>query len=145
MRFVSVPVPEEHVEAALEIALRLIEQGRQVPWTEQDIIDLLADVDPPGRHLLELATEARSGESVLTMDQATESLGTNRRVVRGIIQELNARAREADHPRLLLTQVDAEAIAGSKVREIESVAMPEVVSELFAIVLRNSASKPDRI
>ena len=28
MRFVSVPVPEEHVEAALEVALRLIEQGR---------------------------------------------------------------------------------------------------------------------
>lgn len=138
MRFVSVPVPEEHVEAALEIVLRMIEEGRQTPWTEEHVLDLLGDLDPAARRLIELASDAKSSGGVLTMEQATESLGANRRVVKGLIQELNARAREVDHPRLLITQVDAEAMAGSKVREVESVAMPEGVAEIFTVVLRSS-------
>lgn len=138
MRYVSVPVPEEHVEAALEIALRMIEQGRQTPWTEPDVLDLLADADPTARRLLELAARASSNGNGLSMEQATEALSSNRRVVQGLIQELNSRAREANHARVLITQVDAVAMPGSKVREIESVVMPEVVGEIFAVVLRSS-------
>ena len=81
MPYVMVPVPEEHVQEAMEAILRITRQAQLNPWDAESIDQFFRAEDEPSKALLTLVARASRDGKQLT-STATASPSSSRTTAR---------------------------------------------------------------
>ena len=74
MGYVMVPVPEEHVEEAMEAVLRITRQSRLTPWDQDTMNAFFSELDESAKALLSLVARATAWSEM----SVPTSLNSNR-------------------------------------------------------------------
>ncbi|HRA34428.1 MAG TPA: hypothetical protein PK748_05855, partial [Acidimicrobiales bacterium] len=104
MGYVMVPVPEEHVEEAMEAVLRITRQSRLTPWDQDTMNAFFSELDESAKALLSLVARATVANRQISQAAAADRLEVTQREVLGIVRDVASRALEDEHPALLLAQ-----------------------------------------
>ena len=97
--WVSVPVPEEHVQEVMEFVIRTIARASIEDWDDETIEALFARVDEASRSLLSVVARAATTGKELTEQQAADFIELTVRETFGIVREINDAARSGAGPR----------------------------------------------
>lgn len=139
MGYVMVPVPEEHVEEAMAMILRITRQARVEPWHAEAANALFLGVDEAGRAVLSaVARGTLKGTTVVASDVA-DSIELSQREVLGIVRELAEQVSEAGHPAPVIVVNASETLPNGRVREQRTLTMDPEVAELFRSAERAEA------
>lgn len=109
-----VPVPEEHVEEAMQAVLRLVARAKITDWDEVSFIEQFRAVDEPTRAVLSLV--GRSSGPVVDQDVA-DAIEISVREVLGIVRELNERCQAAERPSLVVVRTETETLPSGRTRD----------------------------
>ncbi|MCB0988503.1 MAG: hypothetical protein H6519_01480 [Microthrixaceae bacterium] len=121
MGYVMVPVPEEHVEEAMEAVLRITRQARLVPW-DQDSVDLFfAAQDESAKALLSLVARATIANRQIAQAAAADRLEVTQREILGIVRDVNHQAHEDGRAPVLLVQEATETLPNGRTRPVSIV------------------------
>jgi hypothetical protein len=124
MPYVMVPVPEEHVQEAMEAVLRIIRQGRLTPWDDDSIDGFFRAADEPSKALLSLVARATLAGRQLTQVAVADTLELSQREIVGMMREINDLAREDNRPPLLAHQEITETLPNGRTRVAAVMSMP---------------------
>lgn len=123
MPYVMIPVPEEHVQEAMEVVLRISRRAELTDWTQEDVTDFYNRIDEAARSLIAIAARSVLSGKQLSHTEAADATHISTREVSGIVRDVNAEASDLGHPSLLLsTEVD-EALPNGRVRQVRIVTM----------------------
>lgn len=115
MPYVMVPVPEEHIEAALKFVMNAIKRDSIEDWDESSIADLLASLDEASQVVLTAAAGGVVGSGAITTQDAAEAAGISTREAAAIVRELNVRALDLNRPLvILLDETEREGDDGAR-------------------------------
>lgn len=129
MGYVMVPVPEEHVEEAMQIILRITSRSRLEDWDAETVTTLFHEVDEPSRSVLS-AVARGTAETGSVADQAVaDSIEFTQREVLGIVRELNERAGARTRPSLVMMQQEIETLPNGRTRERRKLSMDPMVAQ----------------
>jgi hypothetical protein len=117
MPYVMMPVPEEHVEAVMQFVLRAIARASVLPWDAESITDVFVEVDEASRSLLAFVARASVDDGELADADAARRLQLTVREVVGIMNEVNALARDANRPPLINARVVSERLANGRTKD----------------------------
>ena len=84
MAYVSVPVPEEHVEDVMRFVLRAMARASMLTWDQESFSDLWSDTDELGRALLAFVARAALEDVDLTDREAAEQIQVRPREVHAL-------------------------------------------------------------
>lgn len=143
MGYVMVPVPEEHVEGAMQLVLRLSSQARRVEWDGPSLTDLFHRADEPSRSVMSAVAKAtlRSGPTG-DLEVAT-SIEMTQREVLGIVRTLNEGGAADHRPSLFRVAKDVETLPNGRTREVRTLAMdPEVATSVREVERAELTSAP---
>jgi hypothetical protein len=128
--WVSVPVPEEHVQEVMEFVIRTIARASIEEWDEASVETLFAKVDEASRSLLSVVARAATTGKELTEQQAADFIELTVRETFGIIREVNDAARTEGRPALVGTTTVAEVLPNGRTRDKRIVTMNAVVAKM---------------
>jgi hypothetical protein len=131
MRYVMVPVPEEHVQDVMQFVLREVAKASQLPWDEDSVTELFRVVDEASRSLLAYTARAIMSGSDITEVQVADMMQLRQREVAGIIRDLNERASKASRPNLVTTRVVNETLPNGRSVEKRVLSMSDDVAPLL--------------
>jgi hypothetical protein len=123
MGYVMVPVPEEHVEEAMQLILRLVARSRLVDWEQDDLNALFAEVDEPTKSVLSAIAKSASSGSPMVDHALAESIELQQREVLGIIRELNERSQRESRGPLIIVRMENEVLPNGRTREVRRLDM----------------------
>jgi hypothetical protein len=130
MGYVMVPVPEEHVEEAMGMILRIASRARLAEWEQTEVIAMFEDVDEPTRSVLSAVARSSNAGTTLSDHQIAESIEIPQRELLGIVRELNERAQAASRHPLILVQQDTEQLPNGRIREQRILSMDTELASL---------------
>jgi hypothetical protein len=128
LRYVMVPVPEEHVEDVMQYVLRERERASLEPWDSESIGRLFKDVDEPTRSLLSVVARATSAGKELTERDAGDLVELSARDVSAIEHHLKEQAREAGREPLITVAIVGEARPSGRTQRKRVLTMDEEVA-----------------
>lgn len=146
MPYVMVPVPEEHVEEAMEAVLRITRNARLTPWTQEAMNSFFAQLDESAKALLSLVARATTAGKQISQAGASDRLEITQREILGIVRDINLQAQNEDHSALLLPQEATETLPNGRTRPVAVITSnPEVagyvqVAERSELGTRTSGS-----
>jgi hypothetical protein len=129
MGYVMVPVPEEHVEEAMAMILRISAKARVIEWDQQSVDAVFHEVDEPSRSVLSATARSALSGSSISDAAAAETIELTQREVLGIVREINEQARLAERPPIVTIVQEPETLPNGRVREQRKLVMePEVAA-----------------
>ena len=131
MGYVMVPVPEEHVEEAMEAVLRITRQSRLTPWDQDTMNAFFSELDESAKALLSLVARATVANRQISQAAAADRLGITQRKVLGIVRDVASRALEDEHPALLLAQEATETLPNGRTRAVSIIATNQELAALI--------------
>lgn len=117
MGYVMVPVPEEHVEEAMTMILRIASRARLVAWDKDGVLTMFAEVDEPTRSVLSAVSRSSLAGTSLSDHQIAESIEIPQRELLGIVRELNERAQAGARFPLVIVRQETEVLPNGRTRE----------------------------
>lgn len=118
MPYVMVPVPEEHVEEAMEAVLRITRAARLTPWDEPAMIVFFEDLDESAKALLSLIARATLARAQVSQAAAADRLEVSQREILGIVRDVNHRALAQERGSLLVNQEATETLPNGRTRSV---------------------------
>ncbi|NLD75445.1 MAG: hypothetical protein GX643_02140 [Acidimicrobiales bacterium] len=118
MPYVMVPVPEEHVEEALEAVLRITRDARLTKWDQEAMNGFFADLDESAKALLSLVSRATVANKQISQAGAADRMEVTQREVLGIVRDVNHQAKEINRPPLLISQEATETLPNGRTRNV---------------------------
>ena len=144
MTYVMVPVPEEHVEEAMQAVLNIIRRAQLTDWDAESIADFFGEVDEAGKALLSLAARAQLAGKQLAQSSAADTLQVAQREVGGIMRDLNDQARERSRPPLLVAQEATKTLPNGRTRTFGAIAISDRLAPMIQAAERTDlASGPN--
>lgn len=120
--YVMVPVPEEHVEEAMQAVLNIIRRAQLTDWDADSVADFFGEIDEAAKTLLSVAARAQLADKQLTQVAAADAVQLTQREVMGIMRELNEQARERARPPLLVHQEATKELPNGRTRTVAVIA-----------------------
>lgn len=118
MGYVMVPVPEEHVEEAMEAVLRIARQARLIPWDQPSMTEFFIELDEAAKALLSLVSRAVAAGRQISQAGAADRMEVTQREVLGIVRDVNHQAKEINRPPLLISQEATETLPNGRTRNV---------------------------
>lgn len=149
MGYVMVPVPEEHVEEAMEAVLRIARQARLIPWDQPSMTEFFVELDEGAKALLSLVSRAAVAGRQISQAGAADRMEVTQREVLGIVRDINVRATEESRPALLATQEATETLPNGRTRLVAIIATnPQIAAlvqeaERSELTAEGTAPHPD--
>lgn len=131
MGYVMVPVPEEHVEEAMSMILRIVTRARLADWEQADVTAMFEDVDEPTRSVLSAVSRSSIAGTTLSDHQIAESIEIPQRELLGIVRELNERAQAASRHPLIVVRQETETLPNGRTRESRILSMDTDLAALI--------------
>ncbi len=131
MGYVMVPVPEEHVEEAMTLILRIAARSRQVPWDQEAVEAVFQEADEPTKSVLSAVSRAVAAGTTPVDHQLAESIELQQREVLGIIRELNELAAAQGRPPLVIVRMETVTLPNGRTREQRILDMNAEVTPLL--------------
>ena len=130
MGYVMVPVPEEFVEDAMKMVLRLSQSDRMNEWDEESVTALFNEATEMEKAVLSaVARGSLSDDESVREDELARSMEHTLREVREIAKALNERSIENDYGRLISIRTVTETLPNGRTREERRFAVQEHVAE----------------
>jgi hypothetical protein len=127
MGYVMVPVPEEHVEEAMALILRIAARARQVPWDQDAMSELFHEADEPTKSVLSAVSRSASAGSAPVDHELADSVELHQREVLGIVRELNEAAAAQSRLPIIIVRMETVTLPNGRTREQRILDMnPEV-------------------
>lgn len=117
MGYVMVPVPEEHVEEAMNMILRIAARARLAPWEQAEVTAMFEEVDEATRSVFSAVSRSSIAGTTVSDHQIAESIEIPQRELLGIVRELNERAQTASRLPLIVVRQDTEMLPNGRTRE----------------------------
>lgn len=117
MGFVMVPVPEEHVEEAMTMILRISARARLKDWDQGALSELFHQLDEPSKSVLSVVGRATLAKKTIDDVAVSEAIEFTRREVLGITRELNEQAHASGFPALIVVRQEVETLPNGRTRE----------------------------
>lgn len=117
MGYVMVPVPEEHVQEAMAVILRIINRARLSDWDAEALNRLFESIDEPSRAVLSAVARASVAGKTMADTEVAAVTELPQREVMSIVRELNEAASEADRVVLVSSQQDTEVLPNGRTRD----------------------------
>ncbi len=129
MGFVMVPVPEEHVEEAMTMILRISARARLKDWDQAALSELFHGLDEPSKSVLSAVARATLGKQTIDDLAVSEAIELTRREVLGITRECNEEANGLGFPPAVVIRQDIETLPNGRTREQRLLTMtPELAA-----------------
>ena len=129
MPYVMVPVPEEHVEEAMEAVLRITRNARLTPWTQEAMNSFFAQLDESAKALLSLVARATTAGRQISQAGASDRLEITQREILGIVRDVNLQAQNEERGPLLISQEATETLPNGRTRPVAVITSnPEVAA-----------------
>lgn len=125
-----VPVPEEHVQEAMALILRLTSRANLEPWDQDSIREVFHGVDEPSRSVISAVSRATAAKGAIPDAEAAASIEMTKREVLGICRELNEKAQEMDRPGLIMVKQENEVLPNGRTRERRMLSVERFVADL---------------
>jgi len=132
MPYVSVPVPEEHVEDVMRFILRAMARASMLSWDEESFADLWGDTDELGRALLAFVARATLEDVDLTDREAAEKVQVRPREVHALAAELSQESQRRRRPSIVTTQMVEDELPNGRVVEVRVLLMDAEVARFVA-------------
>ena len=130
MGYVMVPVPEEFVEDAMRMILRLSHSDRMNEWDEEAVTSLFNEATEMEKAVLSaVARGSLTEEESVKEEDLPRSMEHTLREVREIAKAINERAIENDYGRLIAIKSVTETLPNGRTREERRFAVQEHVAE----------------
>jgi len=117
MGFVMVPVPEEHVEEAMAMILRITARARLREWDQEAMNELFFGIDEASRSVLSIAARSTLAKKVLTDVEAAERIELTRREVLGVVREINEQANQMGCRPVVVVRNEIETLPNGRTQE----------------------------
>lgn len=130
MGYVMVPVPEEHVEEAMQMVLRITSRARLQEWDEAGLGSLFHEVDELTRSVLSAVARGTLAGGPVADKEVADSIELTQREVLGIAREANERAQADSRAPLVVVAQDVEVLPNGRTRERRVLSMAPEVAEL---------------
>lgn len=134
MPYVMIPVPEEHVEEAMQAILNLIRRSQLTDWDEASVAEFFDEIDEAAKTLMSVAARAQIADKQLTQQGAADAVQLTQREVNGIMRELNEMARDRGRPPVLVHQEIKKELPNGRVRTVSGIA----TSAELAVMVRDA-------
>ena len=132
MPYVSVPVPEEHVEDVMRFILRAMARASMLSWDEESFADLWGDTDELGRALLAFVARATLEDVDLTDREAAEKVQVRPREVHALAAELAQESQRRRRPAIVTTQMVEDELPNGRIVEVRVLLMDAEVARFVA-------------
>ena len=117
MGFVMVPVPEEHVEEAMTMILRISARARLKEWDQGALSELFHGLDEPSKSVLSTVGRAMLAKTTIDDVAVAEAIEVTRREVLGITREINEQANALGYPPVVVVRQEVETLPNGRTRE----------------------------
>lgn len=117
MGFVMVPVPEEHVEEAMTMILRISARARLKEWDQGALSELFHGLDEPSKSVLSTVARAMLAKTTIDDVAVAEAIEFTRREVLGITREINEQANALGYPPVVVVRQEVETLPNGRTRE----------------------------
>jgi hypothetical protein len=97
-----VPVPEQYVERLKQEIMRIGIERAMAAWQADDVVGLLAELDPVPRELLALLAPARLTGAATSVTEAASALHCTADEVLAHVRDVNRRAMARGRPEMLI-------------------------------------------
>lgn len=135
-----VPVPEEHVEEAMAMILRITRTARVEPWDQESVTTLFNEVDEASRSVLSAVARGTIKGDPVTDVAVADSIELTQREILGIVRELNEQVAETSQPAPITVVMVAETLPNGRTREQRTLTMDAEVAELVRAAERAEAA-----
>ena len=130
MPWVSVPVPEEHVQEVMEFVIRTIARASLQDWDDDSMETFFAKCDEPSRALISVVARAANAGKDLTDQMAADFIELTVREMYGLQREVNEEARRDERPALIIASTIEEPLPNGRFREKRVLTMSVQVAKL---------------
>lgn len=132
MAYVSVPVPEEHVEDVMRFVLRAMARASMVPWDAESFAELWGDIDELSRSLLAFVARATLEDHDLTDREAAEQVQVRPREIHALVAELAQESNRRRRQAIVTTQMVEDELPNGRIVEVRIIVMDPDVANLVA-------------
>jgi hypothetical protein len=144
MPYVMVPVPEEHVEEAMEAVLRIARNARLTPWDQESMTEFFFELDESAKALLSLVSRATTAGKQISQSGAADRMEVTQREILGIVRDINLRAHEEDRPALLMPQEATETLPNGRTRTVAIIATNADSASMVQVAEKSELGAPTR-
>lgn len=132
MAYVSVPVPEEHVEDVMRFVLRAMSRASILSWDAESFAELWSETDELGRALMAFVARAALEDFDLTDREAAEKVQVRPREVHALAAELQQESHRRRRPAVLTMQMVEDELPNGRIVEVRVLLMDAEVAQLVA-------------
>jgi hypothetical protein len=132
MAYVSVPVPEEHVEDVMRFVLRAMSRASILPWDAESFAELWSETDELSRALMAFVARAALEDFDLTDREAAEKVQIRPREVHALAAELQQESHRRRRPAVLTMQMVEDELPNGRIVEVRVLLMDAEVAQLVA-------------
>jgi hypothetical protein len=145
MAYVSVPVPEEHVEDVLRFVLRAMSRASMAPWDAESFAELWGEIDEIGRALLAFVARSAMNEEDLTDREAAEQMQVRPREVHALTAELVQQSHQRRRPPIVSTQMVEDELPNGRIVDVKVLLMEPEVAEMVTRAERSELASHQTI
>lgn len=136
MGYVMVPVPEEHVEEAMSLILRITARARQLPWDTEALEAVFEHADEPTKSVLSAVARSTLSGTIVSDHSTADAIELPQRELLGIVRELNERAIADSRPPLIIVRQENEVLPNGRTREQRMLSMDHELATMVRDVER---------
>lgn len=130
MAYVSVPVPEEHVEDVMRFVLRAMARASMLPWDEESFVEFWSEIDELGRSLLAFVARTAVNDEDISDREAAEQMQVRAREVHALTAELAQESHRRRRPPIVTTQLVEDELPNGRIVEVRVLLMDPDVATL---------------
>lgn len=134
MGYVMVPVPEEHVEEAMQAVLRISARAAVTDWDMDSLTELFGGLDEAAKAVISGVARATLARGSIIDHDLAKIVEITQREVMGVVREVNELAGKASHPALVGAQTIVEPLPNGRTQEQRHLSMQRPLAELVKAV-----------
>lgn len=134
MGYVMVPVPEEHVQEAMQAVLRIAARAAITDWEMTSVTELFEELDEAAKAVISGVARATIARGSIVDHDLAKLVEISQREVMGVVREVNDRATKDAHPTLVGSNTIVEALPNGRTQEQRYLSMPRPLAELIRSV-----------
>lgn len=142
MGYVMVPVPEEFVQEAMKMVIRLSRSDAMNEWDQEAVTQLFHDVSEMEKAVLSAVARGSLGEEQsVREDIVARSMEHSVREIREIAREINSRATDDLFGRIIAITTTTETLPNGRMRDERRFSMSEELAEWVREAEREEAKQ----
>lgn len=142
MGYVMVPVPEEFVQDAMAMVLRLSQSESMQEWDQEAVAEFFVELSETAKSVLSLVARASlDDEGSVKEDEVARSIEHSVREVREAVKATNAQASDNTFAPLITTKTTTETLPNGRTRDDRRLTMPDSIAEWVREAEREEARK----